>query len=76
MECYDDFLEQFRTGEIEILVSTIQTVPGLDFSFLEIVYLMDVPTKAVVYLHLVGWVKRAGKRGRREKGWRESVNRS
>ena len=52
MERYDNFLEQFRTGEIEILVSTDQTVCGLDFSFLRIVYLMEVPTKAMDYLHL------------------------
>ena len=63
MERYDDFLEQFRTGQIEIVVSTDQTVRGLDFSFLEIVYLMEVPTKAMDYLHLAGRVGRAGKKG-------------
>ena len=68
MEHYDDFLEQFQTGEIDILVSTDQTVRGLDFSFLEIVYLMEVPTKAVDYLHLTGQVGRAEKRGGGEKG--------
>ena len=34
MEHYDDFLKQFRTGEIEIVVIIDQTVRGLDFSFL------------------------------------------
>ena len=68
MERYEEFLEQFRTGKIEIVVSTIQTVCGLDLNFLEIVYLMEVPIKAVDYLHLAGWVGRAGKRGRQEKG--------
>ena len=26
-------------------------------------YLMEVPIKAVDYLHLAGWVRRAGKKG-------------
>ena len=67
MERYEEFLEQFRTGEIELVVSTDQTVRGLDFSFLEIVYLMEVPTKAVDYLHLAGRVGIGGKGRRREK---------
>ena len=47
MEHYDDFLEHFRKGETEIVVSTDQTVHGIDFSFLEVLYLIEVPTKAV-----------------------------
>ena len=63
VEHYEEFLEQFRTGQIEIVVGTDQTVRGLDFEFLEVVYLMEVPSKAVDYLHLAGRVGRAGKKG-------------
>lgn len=62
-EHYQKFLESFRRGEIELVVATEETVRGLDFPWLNSVYLFEVPRTASEYLHLcgrVGRVKRCG----------------
>ena len=62
-EEFKDFLEQFRTGKIEIVVGTEETVRGLDFKKLDHVYLMEVPKNIDEYLHLAGRVGRQGRQG-------------
>ena len=60
---FRDFLEQFRTGKIDIVVGTEETVRGLDFKELDHVYLMEVPKNIDEYLHLAGRVGRQGRPG-------------
>ena len=63
VENYGQFLEQFENGDIEMAVGTEETVRGLDFPFVEMVYLMEVPRNASEYLHIVGRVGRMGRNG-------------
>ena len=60
---YQQFIEDFRSGRIEMVVCTEETVRGLDFMWLSSVYLMVVPRTASEYLHLCGRVGRVGRRG-------------
>lgn len=61
---YSKFLKAFETGEIELVVATEETVRGLDFSWLNTVYLLEIPRTANEYLHLCGRVGRVGRSGR------------
>lgn len=61
---YQRFIEDFRSGRIEMVVCTEETVRGLDFMWLRSVYLMVVPRTASEYLHLCGRVGRVGRCGR------------
>lgn len=61
---YQQFLEDFKSGKIEMVVCTEETVRGLDFVWLSTVYLMVVPRTATEYLHLCGRVGRVGRSGR------------
>ena len=61
---YSEFLEDFRSGEIQMVVDTEQTVRGLDFAWLNSVYIMEVPKTAKEYLHMCGRVGRVGKEGK------------
>lgn len=61
---YEQFLEDFKSGKIEMVVATEETVRGLDFVWLTTVYLMVVPRSASEYLHLCGRVGRVGRQGR------------
>lgn len=63
-ELYEKFLSHFRRGEVEVLVGTDQTVRGLDFCFVDTVFLMEAPRNAHEYIHLAGRVGRMGKCGR------------
>ena len=47
-----------------MVVCTEETVRGLDFMWLNSVYLMVVPRTTSEYLHLCGRVGRVGRRGR------------
>ena len=60
---YQQFLEDFQSGKIEMVVCTEETVRGLDFLWLRTVYLMVVPRTANDYLHLCGRVGRVGRLG-------------
>ena len=60
---YGQFLEQFENGDIEMVVGTEETVRGLDFPFVETIYLIEVPRNASEYLHIVGRVGRLGRKG-------------
>ena len=62
-EEFEQFLMQFRTGQIDIVVGTEETVRGLDFKDLDHVYLMEVPKNIDEYVHLAGRVGRQGRPG-------------
>lgn len=63
-ERYSQFTDDFRQGTIQIAVGTEETVRGLDFPWLDTVFLLEAPRTSHEYLHLCGRVGRAGKRGR------------
>lgn len=56
-------LGKFESGEIQLMVGNEETVRGLDFPFLETVYLTEVPRNATEYLHSSGRVGRCGQKG-------------
>ena len=58
-----NFLSKFETGKVQLIVGNEETVRGLDFPFLGVVYLTEVPRNATEYLHSSGRVGRCGKRG-------------
>ena len=56
-------LDQFRSGEAEILVATDIAARGIDVDGIRMVVNYDVPTDPEVYVHRVGRTARAGARG-------------
>lgn len=62
-EEYKKFLTDFRTGKINVVVGTEETVRGLDFKELSHVYLTEVAKNIDEYLHLAGRVGRQGRPG-------------
>ena len=60
---HQQFLADFHSGRIQLVVGTEETVRGLDFKDLEHVYLLEVPKNVEEYLHLAGRVGRQGKEG-------------
>src|SRR3989440_2871934 len=56
-------LEQFRTGQAEILVATDIAARGIDVDGIRMVVYFGVPTDPEVYVHRVGRTARAGARG-------------
>ena len=62
-ELYEQFIAKLKRGEIDVIVGTEQTVRGLDFCFVDTVFLMEVPRNAQEYVHLAGRVGRMGRRG-------------
>ena len=62
-EEYEEFLTRFQAGEIQLAVGTEETVRGLDFPWVQTVYIMEVPRTAQEYLHLCGRVGRVGRAG-------------
>ena len=63
-EGYPGFLNDFKSGRVQIVVATEETVRGLDFTWLNTVYILEVPRNASEYLHLCGRVGRLGNVGR------------
>ena len=63
-EGYPRFLNDFKSGRVQIVVATEETVRGLDFTWLSTVYILEVPRNASEYLHLCGRVGRLGNVGR------------
>jgi superfamily II DNA/RNA helicase len=64
IDMYEQFLNKFKKGEeIEMVVGTEETVRGLDFTFVDVLYLLEVPRNAKEYLHLSGRVGRMGREG-------------
>jgi ATP-dependent RNA helicase DDX52/ROK1 len=55
---------EFESGHIEMMITTYETVRGIDFSWLRSVYLIHPPkTKASVYIHCAGRTGRNGLEG-------------
>lgn len=61
---YPSFLADFKSGRISLVVGTEETVRGLDFPWLNTVYISEAPRSAGEYLHLCGRVGRLGRTGR------------
>ena len=56
-------LDQFRSGEAEILVATDIAARGIDVDGIRMVVNFDVPADAEIYVHRVGRTARAGAQG-------------
>ncbi|WP_208984301.1 DEAD/DEAH box helicase [Stappia sp. TSB10GB4] len=56
-------LEQFRKGELSLLVASDVAARGLDIPAVSHVYNFDVPTHAEDYVHRIGRTGRAGRSG-------------
>ena len=61
---YKEFLSDFKSGGAQLVIGTEETVRGLDFTWLNMVYLMEVPRNVSEYLPLCGRVGRLGRPGR------------
>jgi len=57
-------LEQFRKGEVEILLATDLAARGLDISRVETVINFEMPNQVESYIHRIGRTARAGRRGK------------
>ena len=56
-------LEQFRSGEVDVLVATDVLARGIDISDVSYVVNFDVPEEPVDYIHRIGRTGRAGETG-------------
>ena len=56
-------LDQFRSGDVDILVATEIAARGIDVDGIRMVVNYDVPTDPELYVHRVGRTARAGQRG-------------
>jgi superfamily II DNA/RNA helicase len=56
-------LDLFRSGKIDVLISTDLAARGLDIANVSHVIALDVPEDREVYIHRAGRTGRAGKRG-------------
>ncbi|MEN8155282.1 MAG: DEAD/DEAH box helicase [Acidobacteriota bacterium] len=56
-------LEQFKTGEIRVLVATDIAARGIDIDKLKYVINYDIPNIAETYVHRIGRSGRAGEKG-------------
>ena len=57
-------LEQFRKGDVEILLATDLAARGLDISRVETVINFEMPNQVETYIHRIGRTARAGRRGK------------
>ena len=62
-QAIERFIQDFKTGVIKFVVSNEETVRGMDFPFVENVYMTYVPDSPEAYLHLAGRVGRLGQPG-------------
>ncbi|MBM7454686.1 superfamily II DNA/RNA helicase [Oceanisphaera litoralis] len=56
-------LNEFKTGRLRVLVATDLLARGIDVTALPVVFNLDLPTSAPVYVHRVGRTARAGRSG-------------
>ena len=56
-------VEEFRAGELDLLVASDLAARGLDFMDLDYVVNLDLPEDPATYVHRVGRTARAGKTG-------------
>ena len=56
-------LEQFKTGEIPLLIASDVAARGLDIPLVSHVFNFDIPTNAEDYVHRIGRTGRAGRTG-------------
>jgi ATP-dependent RNA helicase DDX27 len=57
-------LEQFRNGDVEVLLATDLAARGLDINRVETVVNFEMPTQVETYIHRIGRTARAGRGGR------------
>jgi ATP-dependent RNA helicase DDX27 len=57
-------LEQFRKGDVDILLATDLAARGLDISRVETVVNFEMPNQVETYIHRIGRTARAGRAGR------------
>ena len=60
---FEKFLHSFKEGDIQIVVSTEETIRGMDFPFVTNAFLTYVPELPEHYVHLAGRVGRANRKG-------------
>jgi len=60
----DRTLQEFRAGEVEVLVATDVAARGIDIPGVKHVYNYDMPNVAENYVHRIGRTARAGTEGR------------
>ena len=56
-------LAEFKDGRLRVLVATDLLARGIDVTALPVVFNLDLPTSAPVYVHRVGRTARAGRSG-------------
>lgn len=56
-------LAEFKDGRLRVLVATDLLARGIDVAALPVVFNLDLPTSAPVYVHRVGRTARAGRSG-------------
>ncbi|MEE0211068.1 MAG: DEAD/DEAH box helicase [Negativibacillus sp.] len=56
-------MEQYKSGEIDILVATDVAARGIDVSDIQVVFNYDIPQENDAYLHRIGRTGRAKKEG-------------
>ena len=61
-EC-DYVMENFRSGQVQILVATDLAARGLDIDIITHVFNFDIPDDPDVYVHRIGRTARAGREG-------------
>ncbi len=63
-EARDKVMNQFRKGNIEILIATDVAARGIDVDNIEAVFNYDLPNDEEYYVHRIGRTGRAGKAGK------------
>lgn len=62
-ESRQKYLSEFKSGRIEVIVSTDLMARGMDVEGVEYVISYDMPQSEIFYVHRVGRTARAGKKG-------------
>ncbi len=63
-EMREQVLNQFRTGEVQLLIASDVAARGLDVEGVEAVFNYEVPFDGEAYVHRIGRTARAGRTGR------------